>query len=93
MNHQNKFLKLLAKKKKLLMLEEKLIEQRKLTIGNMALQFDLLTAPDKLIAGLFLEAQAAIQQQSPKIQEWEMQGARFCQSKKSNTKTVNANNK
>ena len=93
MSHQDKFLKLLAKKKKLIAQEEKLIGQRKQAIGNLALQFGLLAAPDKLIAGLFFEAQSAIFQQSSKVQEWEVQGARFCQSKKSNTKTANANNK
>ena len=75
------------KKQKLLEEENQLIIKRKKEIGYFAEKFGLLTLSDALIAGLFSEAQAAIESKSEKIKLWEKSGASFLKPKR-NSKAV-----
>jgi hypothetical protein len=91
--YANKLSSLAAKKQKLLSEEIKLIEKRKQEIGTLAEKFNLLTASDALIIGLFSDAQIAVNDQSERIKLWETHGEKFLKpeqkpKQKSNSKAT-----
>ena len=40
-------------------------------------ELEMLALPDALLAGALFEVQKAVEENSPKLQEWEKNGARF----------------
>ena len=93
-NYATKLSSLAEKKQKLLDEENKLIEKRKAEIGAFAEKFNLLTASDALMAGLFSDAQAALKDQPEKIKTWEHHGAQLLKPKStSNKKNTNEGKK
>lgn len=69
------------KKQRLLETEQKLIEKRKKEIGGLIEKMELLTVPDPILTGLFLELQSALKDNSDKVKMWEHQGAQAIRPK------------
>lgn len=88
-DYADKLSSIFEKKQKLLEEETRLVEKRKIEIGQLAEKFGLLTMSDPLITGLFLEAQAALKEKSEKIKNWESHGEQFIRPKR-NTKATQA---
>lgn len=84
-DYANKLALLADKKRKLQEDEAKLILKRQQEIGLLAKEFDLLTAPDELIVGLFATAKAAIESSAPSIIEWKAVGGRFRKGQRKNS--------
>jgi len=80
-DYQERLKALSLKKEKLIAEESALIQKRKKEIAQLAEQFDLLTAPNTLILGLFSELQDALKSKSNRLKEWSLAGERFLQSK------------
>jgi hypothetical protein len=72
-----------AKKKKLLEEETRLKKNRMLEIAALAERFNLLKAPNELIAVLFAHAENAIDSKDGKAKNWEHEGAKLLKSSKS----------
>ncbi len=85
--YADKLSSLAAKKQKLLAEESKLIEKRKIEIGQLAEKFDLLTLSDAVITGLFREVQSALRDHSDKIKQWGSHGEAFLNSKRNSKAT------
>ena len=80
-------LALIAERKQKLFEEEtKLVEKRKKEIGELAERFNGLSANDAIWVGLLQELAQALKTNSDRLKEWETQGARFLNTKKSNAK-------
>ncbi|NNM43742.1 MAG: hypothetical protein HKM07_05310 [Chlamydiae bacterium] len=61
-------------------------------VGRLIEKLDLFKASDHLFAGMFLELQTALKENSSKLKEWEKQGERFLRpnsSKKSSSTEAN----
>lgn len=86
-DYANKLSSITEKKQKLLDEENKLIAKRKKEIGYFAEKFNLLTVSDAVIAGLFSEAQTALNDKSEKLKTWENSGVQFLKPKR-NSKTT-----
>lgn len=89
--YATKLSELAKKKQRLLDEEDKLIKQRKADIADLAERLTVLTVPDEIIAGVFVELSQALTDQSHRLKEWETQGARFLKLRKSAIKTKASN--
>ena len=92
-DYAHKLSALALKKQKLQDEETKLIEKRKFDIALLAEKFELLTASDALIHGLFADAQAAINNKTDKVKSWETLGGRFLKNKVIDSKSITTDQK
>lgn len=89
----NKLSFIKEKKQKLIEEEFKLIEKRKLEIGQLAERFHLLTVSDNLMAGIFSEVENALTHNPQKLNEWESLGNNYLATKKINSRTAQESSK
>lgn len=79
----NKLQAIAERRKKLAIEEAKIVEQRKQVIGKLAERFNLLTASDAIIAGLFADAEAELKNRdSEKVKLWNKAGERITTKQK-----------
>jgi len=81
-DYADKLAALAAKEQKLAEEKTKLLDKRKKEIAALAERFNLLTASDALLAGLFLECEKHLSANDERCKELESNGARFLKAKR-----------
>ena len=66
-----------AEQLRLVQLQSDLAAQRRAQIGKLAEQLGVLEHEDELLAGVFMELEAAIASNSPRLAQWRDAGSRF----------------
>ncbi|MBV8140035.1 MAG: hypothetical protein JO121_31010 [Deltaproteobacteria bacterium] len=66
-----------AEQLRLAQLQTDLAAQRRAQIGKLAEQLGVLEHEDELLAGVFMELEAAIASNSPRLAQWRDAGSRF----------------